>query len=558
MIKRFSPERLIAKIVNFLCSYPFHLFLIGIGIGLRFNQYLINHPLGLDETYVAIQTLARTWEEIFSFYRHPNTQPLAPLYFYVLVKSLVLLLGNNEYVLRLSSFVCSMGSVLLFYRILRKYFDKGVVTLALAFFVLADSLIRFAGIVKYYSLDVFVSLTLIYFCEKYLWQREIKPKTWLWWGVLGSMAIWTSYGSIFILTGIGLVLFFKNRHEARQRLFVVGMGMMWFLNFFILSKASLRFMTSSQRLLQMWDDYKHAFLPASATFLTFIIWVKDAVLNMFVNPGGMLFPVLGLIIFIVGLIVVFFKNRTRFYFYLSWFLLLLTMAALRKFPFYGRMLLFFIPIVYIVIAEGLVFLIKQRPPWGTGVAAGIIMVLLANPLYKAGYHLTHNRYQDCSNSNFLLKIFKEKYVPGDFIFINNYAFFPICYYGQQLNIFHLMPKKAIYLNRGGWGIFYTIEMARFATSLIPENLQVPVMEFDRLLFLMNPKGFYRGALMKSLHYVSDETRYFFPKKRTWLLLIDTPRNEADFILSFFKNNGVLIDSFVHKGDGIYLFEKREK
>ena len=81
MIKFLRRHHYLSLGVNFLTSPSCRLILILIGIYLRLHHYFGNRPLWLDETYVAVQTIDRSWFEIFTVQHIFVNLPLAPLFF---------------------------------------------------------------------------------------------------------------------------------------------------------------------------------------------------------------------------------------------------------------------------------------------------------------------------------------------------------------------------------------------------------------------------------------------------------------------------------------------
>ena len=147
---------------NFLSYLKRHtpLLIILLGIMLRLDHFLENRALWLDEAYVAIDVTARSFRQILLNIPFDVDLPIASPGFLLIEKTSVLLLGNNEYAVRLFPLLCGILSLFLFDKLLRLAAKPEVRVPALSLFVFAEGLIYYSAEAKRYSLDVFLALTL--------------------------------------------------------------------------------------------------------------------------------------------------------------------------------------------------------------------------------------------------------------------------------------------------------------------------------------------------------------------------------------------------------------
>jgi hypothetical protein len=85
--------------------------LISIGIVLRLIQYMINRSLWLDESFLALNIINRSFEQLFMPLDYGQ---VAPVGFLMVERLNVQLFGNNEYSLRLLPLIAGICSLFLF------------------------------------------------------------------------------------------------------------------------------------------------------------------------------------------------------------------------------------------------------------------------------------------------------------------------------------------------------------------------------------------------------------------------------------------------------------
>ena len=132
---------------------------IAVGAGLRLYFYLLNRSLWFDEALLALNLSGRSFAELL--------QPLdynqsAPLGFLLLQKTLISLLGNRDYWLRLIPLLAGLSSLPLFYLTARRFLRPAAVQVVLWLFALSPPLIYYSSECKQYSSDVLIALLLIW------------------------------------------------------------------------------------------------------------------------------------------------------------------------------------------------------------------------------------------------------------------------------------------------------------------------------------------------------------------------------------------------------------
>ncbi len=115
---------------------------IAIGAGLRLYFYLSNRSLWFDEALLALNLTERSFAELM--------QPLdynqsAPLGFLLIQKTVISLLGNRDYLLRLIPLLAGLTSLPLFFLTARLFLRPVAVHAAMWFFALSPQLIYYSS-----------------------------------------------------------------------------------------------------------------------------------------------------------------------------------------------------------------------------------------------------------------------------------------------------------------------------------------------------------------------------------------------------------------------------
>lgn len=174
--------------------------LIGFGCMLRVAQYVANRSVSLDESYLALNVVERSFGSLVGSL---DFNQAAPLGFLALQRLAGVTLGFGEHSLRLVPLAASMAALAAFWPLARAILDRGAATLALAAFAVADPLIFYASIGKQYSLDVAATVVLLLLAVRLDLGRGRRATLGL--ALSGVVAVWLSLSSVFVLAAIGVV-----------------------------------------------------------------------------------------------------------------------------------------------------------------------------------------------------------------------------------------------------------------------------------------------------------------------------------------------------------------
>jgi len=321
--------------------------LILLGILARLRQYLFNRALWLDEAMLALNIINRSFSGLLKPLGYDQG---APLGFLMALKLVVSLFGKSEYAFRLIPFLASCFALVLLYCWGRRLTGPLGLAFLLGVFTASYRLVSYAVEAKQYSSDMALTLAL-YLLAFHFFDSEPNQWDFVILAIGGSAALWFSHPVLFTLGGIGLVLLFKYFHTRdRQRLiYTLGTGLFWGTNFTILYFIQFRGLAKNYALTNFWAEYFMPMPPWSNW-----LWFKGTFSGLFHNPLGLAEPHNAiLILFILGLAVLFHRHWQWSLTFIVSILLTLIASTIHKYPFGARMILFLMPGFALGIGEGI-------------------------------------------------------------------------------------------------------------------------------------------------------------------------------------------------------------
>jgi hypothetical protein len=336
---------------------------IGLGIALRLVAYASGRPLWLDEASLADNIRVLT---PVGFFRPLRNCQLAPPAFLVAVWTIVQILGDNVYTLRLVPFLGGLGSIFLFVAAARRFLPAPAVFPAVLMYAVANDPIYYASEFKQYSTDIAACLAWL-LAAAAVGPKPLTAARAARFAVAGAAIPWFSHPSVFILASVGLVNLGRTltARDWRNALAWVAIGMAW-----AASLAEVHAVSQTQLSLsptQMWRFWGFAFPPMPPRSFWDATWIIRRLAYYFINPLNFdapfgerfsLLPAVGLAI--VGAARLWRLDRWRFALLMLPVALTLAAASLQFYPFHGRVVLFLVPIPLIAIAS-----ITHWPQWSS-------------------------------------------------------------------------------------------------------------------------------------------------------------------------------------------------
>lgn len=320
--------------------------MIALAIVWRVAQFLANRSLWYDEVLLALNIRMRDFVGLTLPLDHHQGAPLGFLWG---VKTSVMLFGESELSLRLVAFLAGCLSVVIFWRVARRLFSHAA-PLAVLLFATSAPLIYYASEVKQYGLDVFFAITILWGALR-LQEASFSGRAWWQMGVLGVVAVWCSHPSLFVLAGVGVALLWQaylHNHQSFWR--VLGMCATWATSFLMVWGLFYRPLSQSSHLQAFWaGGFWQLHNPLS--------WVAVAFEPFFMvaNEGQFALAGVAFVCFWVG---VWRTPRQTLYVLLLPIVFTLGASALQQYPFRERLILFLTPFVMLLVAEGVITLLK--------------------------------------------------------------------------------------------------------------------------------------------------------------------------------------------------------
>jgi hypothetical protein len=403
-------------------------FILGFGITVRCVQYLANRSLWLDESMLALNIIHRTFSQLL--------QPLdynqgAPLAFLIIERAAVEIFGKSEYVLRLFPLWSGILSLFLFYKLAKYVLDSMSLMIGVTLFVSSWPLIYYSSEVKQYSSDVTITLMLYCFTLRSLMQNQLSIGSAIIFGIMGFVAVWLSYPSIFVLVGIWIVLmgFYVSRKEWGNMSRLLMASALWALSFAVLYSISLRYLTNNNVLLDYWAS---SFMPLPPTSLQAIRWFIDRFFAIFEDAVGLTFVGLGSLSFLVGCRPFFRTHTKELFLFLLPVLFALFTSGLKKYPFDGRFLLFVVPSMMIFIAQGSYEIITILRLRDTAIAVAFLVLLIFHPVLFSVYYLAKPYVREEIKP--VLNHIRAHYNSGDILYIYPEALPAFRYYQERYGL----------------------------------------------------------------------------------------------------------------------------
>lgn len=396
------------------------------GLALRLRQYLSGRSFWLDEAMLALNIVQR---DFWGLFRPLDYDQGAPLGFLLLEKLTITLLGNGELTLRLPPLIAGCLALVFFYACLRRVLSPAGFLPALAFFAISERLIYYTSELKQYIFDVFALLILLLvflYASPKPDDESPAGRDWIPILLAGSLAVWFSHPSVFLLSGIGLTLLWQNRRNRRKFIQAGLVILIWLVSFGGLFLISLRTLTGNDFLINYWQNYFMPMPPWSNWGRYF------SVLGQFITYFGLAIPEwLAVLITLAGLAALWQIYPSLASVFGLTLLAAFGVSALGKYPLDGRMLLFAAPIsigLFGAAFEGLYrLLLWARLRW----SAAILIAILAALVLLPPASLAIERFQQPrmrSNMHPALAGLRLKYRPNDLIYVYSGAMPTFRYY----------------------------------------------------------------------------------------------------------------------------------
>ena len=328
--------------------------LLLIGAAIRCCLFLSNQSLNQDETSLAFNVINGSYRDLFHQLKY---EQMAPVLFLAATKFLTDAFGYSEYVFRLIPFAAGLISVFLFYLLSQKFQRKAPALISTALFSLSHFQIMYLLVFKQYSVDILLTIIILLFSIN-VYNSNFNINKCIWFGIIGILSIWASYTSFFVILGAAIVLFAQYFHSVKINRIPFNLPKLLILNTWIISFVvfylTMYHNLTSPGLMELWND---SFAPIPFSFKN-LMWYPITFISIINNPLELCVPGIVLLAVILG-IQSFLKNKnhTSLALLVAPIFVLVFSSMSKLYPLGSeesgfRVILFIIPIMYIIIAEG--------------------------------------------------------------------------------------------------------------------------------------------------------------------------------------------------------------
>ncbi len=377
----------------FLATYHIWLCsgLLVVGVGLRGFQYSCDRSLWLDEAFVATNLVHKSHGALM----HELTfDQRAPAGFLLVEKSIVDALGHSDWALRLFPWLCGLASLMLFHFLGQRFLPAGAAVLALALVAFSPALIYYAAELKQYSTEVVVTLLLLLSADR-LRTGDATAIRCAELALVGVIGVWFSFPAPFLLAGVGLCLTSHAMwHKDWPRVLgLAAVGAVWVVSFAALYEVQLRHFPRNVGLIALWDD---GYMPLPPRSFHDCKWFVARYFGTLRDITGLSTWGLAGLTFLIGVCTLAQRSRLRLSILLAPIAIALLVSGLRFYPFQGRLLLYLVPIVSLLIALGAWRMVEALATSLPSAAVGLVVLLVGPIVGTAGIQLAKRQpYTNC-------------------------------------------------------------------------------------------------------------------------------------------------------------------
>jgi len=506
------------------------------GILLRLKLYLENRSFWLDEAWLAIDISVRSIWEILGRIMLAPDMPVVPMGFAVVEYVIIRLWENHEYALRLFPLICGLGSLMLFYILIRIWLKPSSRFWPLVLFSFSGCLIVYASELKQYSTDLLVALGLYWL---YARSRDNSPsmRDFLLWCSAGFWAVFFSYPSIFILAALGLMKMIRFVREKdwegfRQQGII---GVFWVFSFAFFHWSVMSSMTSDPAMVSR--AVEQDFFPAWPLFpLETLAWLGRAVKGFIGNFLGLQPLWASLSLFMIGGGVLFRQNRNRFFVLVAPMVFLLVAALMHRYPFGHRFVIFAVPSVFVLMAVAIEAGVQNSRRL-IRVVSYVVAGLVAVGSLRAGAFTLLDKYSH-GEYRTVIRHLGERVQPGDALFLNQSATFFYGYYYMYDAPKIRSSAVTILDDRVSCDEGLRYVLFKLARNIHPH---------PRIIIFVKPFG-------DTLILDEKTLEVFGNNPRTWLLLAHYRPDMKDYTLSLADQAGKKVQEFKRKDAELYLYD----
>ena len=401
--------------------------IVAAGVVFRLVRYAANRSLWLDEAYLAESILTYGARDLAT--KELLHWQAAPVGFLLLEKLAVTLLGPGEHALRLVPLLAGAASVPLFWAVVRRALPPAGGLVALAMFASVEPLVYYAAEVKQYGVDVAVAVLVLWLALRVA-ERPGGVGRLAALALCGAAGLFVSHPSVFVLGGAGLMLFggMVSRGARGPALRLAAVGGAWLALLALNYVAFLRPLTRHAGLDAYWSA---AYVPRDASAVP---WLGRALHGLFGDYGTMWLPMpdVAALAAVLGVAWLWRRDRRLLGMCVLPVAFALAAAALHRFPFSGRLVLFLVPAVILLVAAGVQATLDATRAGRRLVPGMLVLVLLGPSAGRAIFYAAAPPGREEMKA--LLAHVRDRKQPGDAVYVFHWSEVPFRYHRDRFGV----------------------------------------------------------------------------------------------------------------------------
>ena len=351
--------------------------LVGAGVLLRVTDYCDNRKMYTDEKLLLKNLVDLS---VFDFHTILSHDQLAAPAYLVVERFLVRLPFDTVQSARFTSLLCGIASMFLMRWVARRYLLPFGVPIAVGLFAFNDWLVYYASELKQYSTDVALTLAAFLLAARPAEEPLVMSRRRLLaLAAFGATGVWFSHPLAFVLASVGSYLVASSmlRRQWKMVAQLCGVILLWICSFGVCFLISYRILSKGDFLWRWWG---FAFLPLPPHSIADLKQDFWQIVNVFNNPSWVVMPVgvlasafVALGLFLLGGLSMGSRWRGGVYVLVAPIFFTMIASSLRQYPFHGRLLLFLIPSVHLLVGEGAAAISRR----GGAIAAFVLGAFVA-------------------------------------------------------------------------------------------------------------------------------------------------------------------------------------
>jgi hypothetical protein len=521
-----------------LVSRKLLLCVVLLGVVVRVRQYAANRSLWLDESFLALNVIGRNMHRLLSDPLDFNQT--APAGFLFVEKLATEVFDKSEYSLRAFPLVCGIVSLPLYVWLARRVIGPVAAVIAVALFAVVGPLIYYSSEVKPYAGDVAATLAI-----SLMGLELLEPRLSAWrataFALLGFVLIQLTYAGILAAAGVGatLVVILAVRREWDRWPSIVPVVGAWALGagVFLFSHVGI------ERSYFTRGQGRFAPLPTSKADVT---WYLDRLRDVMgdANLSNLRLIPLG-ILAVAGVISLAARNWPVLAVLAAPVIATLVASGAHRYPLLPRTMLFFVPLMLLLIAKGIVALARRLPVLVGAVSAALVIGYLVAQASSAGVYDAFHPVERTEIKKSLVYVARNWH-PGDVLYVH-------------------------YASQYAFGYYLECGCLRLPGDLEPRSLwpvgrvavRKPSAQFPRA-FISKGSGVIVGmrrpvAPTGPLPFYGQDASLIARHRRAWILVTYyTGQQELDHIqhelLAPLNRRGRLLAALIRDGTHLYLYD----